>query len=82
MKASRILLVAAVMAYFPIKIYLLETFHPAIWLRIGMVALFWGTVFVVGVISERGFTKPTDSPQNPKDSTQSLKALSRFRMLK
>jgi hypothetical protein len=71
MKASRILLVVAVIAYVPAKIYLLETFHPAFWLRIGMVATFWGTVFFVGVISERGVIKSKDSTQNQKDSAHS-----------
>jgi hypothetical protein len=41
------------MAYFPIKIYVMETFYPPFWVRLGMAAIFWGTLFAVGIISER-----------------------------
>jgi hypothetical protein len=57
MKASRILLMAIVIAYFPVKISLLATFHPPLWLRMGTEAIFWGTLFVVGIVSQRSLAK-------------------------
>jgi hypothetical protein len=50
---ARVALILAIVVYFPVKLYLLQTFHPPFWLRFVMAALFWGALFTFGIISER-----------------------------
>jgi hypothetical protein len=49
----RIGIFAAVVAYFPVKIYWLAHYQPRFWIRIAVSAMFWGALLVVGVLSER-----------------------------
>jgi len=49
----RIGIVVVAAAYFPIKLYLLDKYQPQFWLRIGLTAIFWVTLFGVGILSER-----------------------------
>ena len=36
-----------IILYFPLKLYVLDRYHPALWVRLGFVALFWIALFAV-----------------------------------